>query len=674
MTRHRSSSTGIDHRHHLSPLLLSPLLLAALSLAACTEAPPADLGAASTPLLCGAVSNGPPFLTDEPACTLEGGGALGGCIGTAVAVGDVNGDGRPDLIVGVTECDFLSPGMGRIAIFPGARTFFSAVPIITDLAWQNTSPSTSARGLSITVGEVNGDGLADLLVRSRYGVQVFAGQADLAAAIAAPVFRAPGNGVFTRSELADVNGDGLDDLVSAKAGTTSVFLSTPGAVKPFTLSRTVPGFAVYARGDFNQDTNDDVLVLVDEGTALYPGCAASTPGCDGGLGAEPLWTVPNLVLGFVPDQNGDSLREVILGEPDGAAGLGRLFLHLSDAQTGGVSPTPIWSALGDPLFVYFGLDVLFPGDLNNDGRSTEMVVTAVGRLYGFFPPPQGVSAALDASWAWPRSDRLTDLFKGQVSLGARAAGDLDHDNYDDLVVGSQAKYDDPKAKGKIFMFRGGKVPPPSNGAPPPPYLPEPATCGVGSGGLPDLTIDGDVLARSLSVEGKAFAADTCEMVEGCVDGPGLRRLLRFSVSIANLGAGPLIIPGPEVAPELYYFDTCHLHHHLTGFASYELRDASGALIAKGRKQGFYLMDSAPYCIDSPPGADYYPDQGITPGWSDVYTNDLPCQWLDITKVPDGIYKLRVSANDDGLIVEQDVLPNYAEVDIEIAGDSVTVLP
>jgi hypothetical protein len=224
-----------------------------------------------------------------------------------------------------------------------------------------------------------------------------------------------------------------------------------------------------------------------------------------------------------------------------------------------------------------------------------------------------------------------------------------------------------------MVFGGGKIPESSAGEAEP-YLPEKTPCGLGSGGLPDMTVDGDVLARSLRIEDKEFAADSCELAEWCVQGIGKRRLLRFSVAISNLGSGPLVIPGPEEAPDLYHFDSCHQHDHLTDFAGYELRDADGKPAALGRKQGFYPIDFAPLCIDAPPSADYFPSMGISAGWADVYTSALPCQWLDITNVADGSYTLRVSVDEKDILAEEDVLPNTTEVKVQIKGDAVTVLP
>ena len=67
---------------------------------------------------------------------------------------------------------------------------------------------------------------------------------------------------------------------------------------------------------------------------------------------------------------------------------------------------------------------------------------------------------------------------------------------------------------------------------------------------------------------------------------------------------------------------------------------------------------------------------ISPGWADVYGTGLQCQWIDVTDVPDGNYRLRVRVNSavPRVIAEDDVLPNEVVVPITIAGQHVSVTP
>jgi hypothetical protein len=198
---------------------------------------------------------------------------------------------------------------------------------------------------------------------------------------------------------------------------------------------------------------------------------------------------------------------------------------------------------------------------------------------------------------------------------------------------------------------------------------------VDSGGKPDVTVDADVIARTLYVERRNFAETACEVTEHCVGAPGDRRLLRFSVSIPNLGSGAVHIASPDDRPELYEFDICHNHNHLVGFASYELLGAQSAVVAVGRKQGFELVDLHSYCADAAPQLIHGDgSQGISPGWADIYAGDYSCQWLDVTDVADGTYTLRIGVDKSDIIDEQDVLPNSVDVKVKLTGNGVEVVP
>jgi hypothetical protein len=631
------------------PLLLGALLLAA---SGCGDdpAPPAP---------------GPsePTLSQEPIWSLEQSTQNGAsCFGNSFAFADINGDGRKDLVAALPSCNWATTqGMGKVGLYAGTDSFFSPDAVLGDMTWQNTNSRTSGRGMSVSAGNVNGDSYADLLVRGFYGVQVFTGKADLGTVLAAPAFRVPGNGTFGGAHFSDLNGDGLDDLVSIKGGSASLYLATPqGSGGPFTLARTLPAIATRQVGDTNDDGAEDLLVELDNESSLYLGCKpGSSLACEGPVTAQPVWTIARTVRTVFPDQNGDGRAEVFVGDYTS----GRTWLHLSDAATGGLSTVPAWSVMGDPLFHGFAYDIQPVGDLDGDGKKTEFVVTAAGRLY-LYTPEQGLSAELRPSWAWPEADS----FEGQhqlTGLELLPAGDLTGDGRDDLILGIPPSWESSKP-GRVMVLSGGKVPDQN----PAPFLPEKRDCVAGTSGKPDITVDGDVLGRSLYVERKTFSDTSCEVLEGCVGGTGERRLLRFSVSIPNFGKGPMVIPGPTTDPSLYQYDSCHAHDHLIEFANYELKDEKNVVTATGRKQGFYLIDFNPYCMDAAPPADFGLDLGISPGWADIYTSDLPCQWLDITNVPDGVYSLRVAVDTRNIIDEEDMLPNFADVKLRLQGDSV----
>jgi len=58
--------------------------------------------------------------------------------------------------------------------------------------------------------------------------------------------------------------------------------------------------------------------------------------------------------------------------------------------------------------------------------------------------------------------------------------------------------------------------------------------------------------------------------------------------------------------------------------------------------------------------------GLSVGWGDIYPAQLPDQHLDITKLPDGQYRLMVTADPYGWFTETDETNNSTYVDFELS--------
>ena len=143
--------------------------------------------------------------------------------GARTALGDVNGDGRPDLAV---AAGFL--GGPRVALFNGT-TLVAGTPtrLVNDFfAFPGADATTLRNGAFVALGDVNGDGKADLIfgggpggaprVFILTGALVTAG--DVNAAYAAPVanFFVAGNSTDrsgVRVASPDLDGDARGDLV-----------------------------------------------------------------------------------------------------------------------------------------------------------------------------------------------------------------------------------------------------------------------------------------------------------------------------------------------------------------------------------------------------------------------------------------------------------------------------
>jgi hypothetical protein len=165
-----------------------------------------------------------------------------------------------------------------------------------------------------------------------------------------------------------------------------------------------------------------------------------------------------------------------------------------------------------------------------------------------------------------------------------------------------------------------------------------------SSGTPDLALVADQMDGTALVTSDSFTALDCEIVEGCIDAIGTRRLLRFDTVTANNGTGDLDLgstPPPGVSSGLYVWSPCHMHHHVAGYADFSLRDGSDAVVIAGHKQAFCLEDDEQIAPGTPSHGFRCTHQGISVGWADVYSRVQPCQWIDVTDVAPGTYTLRV---------------------------------
>jgi hypothetical protein len=102
--------------------------------------------------------------------------------GYALAAGDVNGDGKPDLIVSA-PFNTMDP-----ALYQNGAVYVYFAPDFTTTTRVALYASTTnkALGLAVAAGDVNGDGVADLLISASGRVLVYFGGAAFAPAINSP--------------------------------------------------------------------------------------------------------------------------------------------------------------------------------------------------------------------------------------------------------------------------------------------------------------------------------------------------------------------------------------------------------------------------------------------------------------------------------------------------------
>jgi hypothetical protein len=149
--------------------------------------------------------------------------------GVRVAVGDVNGDGYDDIVT--------APGFGagpHVAVFDGKSIAAGAVTDPARLAdFYIFSPDMTA-GINIAVGDINGDGYADIIAGPSFGpahLRIISGQALSSGQGLVDVTSmfAWGGDTGLRVAAVDVDGNGHTDIVAATAGADNGQVAVFGA-------------------------------------------------------------------------------------------------------------------------------------------------------------------------------------------------------------------------------------------------------------------------------------------------------------------------------------------------------------------------------------------------------------------------------------------------------------
>lgn len=170
---------------------------------------------------------------------------------------------------------------------------------------------------------------------------------------------------------------------------------------------------------------------------------------------------------------------------------------------------------------------------------------------------------------------------------------------------------------------------------------------------PDLIVDSTALSTSLYMDNMNVPANDCQVEEGCMNGYGMRNIIRFSTHIKNIGTLDYYIGSPSANPDQFDFVNCHNHTHYKGYAEYKLYDVNGVELPIGFKTGFCVMD-----LECSGGGTFQygcSTMGISAGCGDIYSSSLSCQWIDVTDVDTGLYTFVNTANWDN---DPDALGRY----------------
>lgn len=329
----------------------------------------------------------------------------GADFGAWLAGGDVNDDGFGDLAVGAPQYDDGTDVGGRVYLYFGSASGLPTAPSQT--LSQAQAGAAFGRTVAI-VGDVNDDGFDDLAVGAPRtdGDATDEGAAYLyfggsSGVSASPDWARNGSGFETQyglvvASVGDVDGDGVDDFavtsrfggVNVRDGHAEVFhgsaaavSTSPASILDLDTREARTGWDI-GGGDFDDDGYSDVAL----GSRLYDtidnpgGVVAIFPGSSSGLGAVPA---PALLLNSGVDDarfgislaagedvNNDGYGDLAVGArkfPVGGQAEGAAFVFLGGST--GLSELPEFAFTYGQPDADAGRPVEFLGDLDGDGTS-----------------------------------------------------------------------------------------------------------------------------------------------------------------------------------------------------------------------------------------------------------------------------------------------------------------
>jgi len=401
------------------------------------------------------------------------GASAGDMVGTTVAnIGDQNGDGRPDLAIGVSQASNNgNDTSGSVYV-----VYSQAAPTVVNLGNLgglgyriDGASAFDAAGTSVaSAGDVNGDKIPDILIGAP-------GVSDLrnSAGAVYVLFGGPRTGVLNLGQLGEngfvIDGSRAGDLAGASVasagdlngdGVPDFLIGAPGAggnAKPQSGSV----FVVFAPTPGDRTEMD--LAGLSDPTSNVQGYHVDGALAGDGVGSS---------IAAVGDQNGDGIPDLAIGlssqTRNGRANSGVVYVVYGSKTT---SATPInlgnlrskgyevdGAAAGDQL----GATVSGIGDQNGDGKADLMMGAPTagnngragsGSVYVLYSSA-GAGGLVDLASLGANGYRVDGAVAGD-SLGSAIAdaGDVNGDGRDDLILGAPGAGNNGRAgSGSVYVL------------------------------------------------------------------------------------------------------------------------------------------------------------------------------------------------------------------------------
>lgn len=336
------------------------------------------------------------------------------------AIGDLNGDGRND--VAVLEGTGYGPHI--FIYFQKADHTLGAPQVIT----------TDLNLTGIAIADVNNDGLAELIVSgnltsgaSPLGRIYVYKQDPVTHALGAPQQYTISTDYVNGLAVADINDDGLPDVVTSGTGTGSngvvsfLFQAGSGALGPEVTYASVP---VMAGGELHvADMNNDGLndVVLQSGWKQLAVIKQASPGT---FGTTPDYYAvqtsywPNFISFALGDLNGDGRADIAVADP-GNSGYLNIFLQTADGQLTGPTLKTVSFNVQDEVHI---------ADMDGDGLNDIILLSYGNTVQVLYQAASHAFASIFTFYLPTASEGGTNVHQ------AMSIGDVTGDGMPDIVA------------------------------------------------------------------------------------------------------------------------------------------------------------------------------------------------------------------------------------------------
>jgi hypothetical protein len=443
------------------------------------------------------------------------------------SAGDINGDNIDDLIIGAPGALL---GAGQSYVVFGSNTLSASLDLssldgsngfaINGINGVNSDGISDSSGKSVSsAGDINNDGIDDLIIGASSAAlgagqsyvvfgstSAFSANFDLSTLNGSNGFIINGNDIDSSgtsvSSAGDINGDNIDDLI----------IGAPGTGKSYVVFGSTTAFGVNLDLSTLNGSNG---FAINGNPSDFFGASVSNAG----------------------DVNNDNIDDLIIGAYNAASGAGESYVVFG--STNGFDAINNLSDLGSNGFVINGINgtdsngysVSAAGDVNDDDIADLIIgapfaLSGAGQSYVVFGSSD-FSTNLDLSNLDSSQGFAINGINGTDTSGisVSAAGDINDDGADDLIVGAPGA---SLGAGQSYVIFGTPQPQPEpEPEPEPEPQPEPqAQLQLANSGNDVFNIKGDndtvtlkvAIAGSNSNLVNEFGVYTVDDATGKIDG------------------------------------------------------------------------------------------------------------------------------------------------------------